>query len=370
MSEQPREDPPAIRRVLRRREFLAATGVAGLGLVAACGTGGSAPSGSAGGQAGSAPAAGGATAGPEVVKVRVGVIAGLAETVFQYLGQEQGFFRDEGIDVEFTEFQAGGPMIKALIAGELELAEGGFGPLPVAVAQGAEIKLIGASKPGLNFALYTKRNIDRLEDLYGKTVGIADPGSFVHQLMVGLLEDRGLDPTRVEYANIGSSPAIFRAVLAGKVDAGPSQVDWIPEARRSPDVKVLLSFDEYLPRYVRVMLMARDRDIQQRPDMLVRTLTAWARSSRYSIDHRDEWLALAAARTGRPQDELEFTYDYEIEHKIVAPNLGFDADQVRYVQEMNVKTGAQREVLPFDKVATLALQQQVVAKLGTYDWKA
>src|SRR5438874_366692 len=171
MSEQPREDPPAVRRALRRREFLAAAGVAGLGLVAACGPGGSAPSGSAGGQGGSGPAAGGG-ARPEVVKVRVGVIAGLAETIFQYLGQEQGFFRDEGIDVEFTEFQAGGPMIKALIAGELELAESGFGPMAVAVAQGADLKLIGASKPGLNFALYTKRNIDRLEDLYGKSVGI------------------------------------------------------------------------------------------------------------------------------------------------------------------------------------------------------
>src|SRR6476659_10834252 len=86
LSEQPREDPPAVRRALRRREFLAAAGVAGLGLMAGCGPGGSTPSGSAGGQAGSAPAAGGgATTRPEVVKVRVGVIAGLAETVYQYL---------------------------------------------------------------------------------------------------------------------------------------------------------------------------------------------------------------------------------------------------------------------------------------------
>ena len=37
---------------------------------------------------------------------------------------------------------------------------------------------------------------------------------------------------------------------------------------------------------------------------------------------------------------------------------------------MNIKAGSQREVLPFDRVATLALQQQVVAKLGTYEWKA
>jgi ABC-type nitrate/sulfonate/bicarbonate transport system substrate-binding protein len=286
------------------------------------------------------------------------------------MGQERGFFRDENIDIEFVEFQAGGPMLKALIAGELDLAESGFGPLPPAVAQGAEIKLVGAAKPGLNFALYTKRDINQLEDLYGKTVGIADPGSFVHLLMIALMEARGLNPDRLNYANIGSSPAIFRAVLAGKVDAGPSTIDWVPEARRAPDVKVLLYFHEYLPKYLRTMLMARNRDIQERPDVLVRAMAAWARSFRYSIDHRDEWVALAEAKTGRPREELEFTFDYEVEHKILAPNLGFDAEGVRFIQEMNIKAGSQREVLPFDRVATLALQEQVIAKIGPYDWKS
>ena len=371
MSEQPRSDTAALARSLRRREFLAAAGAAGLGLVAACGPNAGSPAGATGGQ-GSAPArgTGGAPAQQPVAKVRAGVIAGISENVFQYIGQERGFFRDEGIDIEFTEFQAGGPMLKALIAGELDLAESGFGPLPPAVAQGADIKLVGASKPGLNFALYTKQDVNRLEDLYGRAVGIADPGSFVHQLMVALLELRGVDENRVQFVNIGSSPAIFRAVLTGKVDAGPSTIDWVPESRRAPDVKVLLYFQEYLPRYVRVMLMARDRDIQQRSDVLVGTLTAWARSIRYAIDHRDEWIALAEAKTGRPRDELGFTFDYDIEHKIVAPNLAFDAEQVRYVQELNVKTGAQKEILPFDKVATLELQRQVVAKVGTYEWKS
>src|SRR5207237_914273 len=84
-------------------------------------------------------------------------------------------------------------------SGELDLAESGFGPMASAVAQGAELKLVGASKPGLNFALYTKPDVERIEDLVGRVVGIADPGSFVHQLMVALLEARGIDPTKVDY---------------------------------------------------------------------------------------------------------------------------------------------------------------------------
>ncbi len=345
----------------RRREFLAAAGAAGLGLLAGCARPGTAGP--------SAATSGPVVTTPSAVQVKAGVIAGLTENVFQLLDQQQGYFRDEGLDVEFTEFQAGGPMVKALIAGDVDVAEAGFGPVPISVAHGAAIKLIGATKPRLNFALYVRQDIERLEDLYGRSVGIAAPGSFLQQLMVALMDARGLDATQLNYVNIGSSPAVFRAVLAGKVDAGPSQIDWMPEASRSQDVKELLYFHEYLPHYFRTGLIARDGDIQDRADVLVRIMTAWARSIRYSIEHPDEWLALAESKTGRPQDELQFVIDWEIQHKIVAPNLTIDPDATRFVQEMNIKAGSQTDVLPFDRVATSALQQQVIDKLGAYEWK-
>jgi ABC-type nitrate/sulfonate/bicarbonate transport system substrate-binding protein len=345
----------------RRRELLAAAGVAGLGLLAGC---------SRPGAAGQSQSAGGpqiSTA--QVTPVKAGVIAGLTENVFQWLGEERGFFRDEGLDVEFVEFQAGGPMVKALIAGDLDVAEAGFGPVPISVAHGATIKLIGATKPRLNFAIYAREDVNRLEDLYDRTVGIAAPGSFLHQLMVALMDVRGLDAGRLNYVNIGSSPAVFRAVLAGKVDAGPSQIDWVPEANRSQDVKELLFVDEYLPHYFRTGLIARDGDIRDRADLLVGIMTAWARSIRHSVDHPDEWVALAESKTGRPRDELQFVIDWEIEHKIVAPNLTIDPEATRFVQEMNIKAGSQDEALPFERVATNALQQRVVEKLGSYQWK-
>ena len=120
MGNRARGDTPAWARPWRRRELLAAAGAAGLGLLAACGPkasgSGSAPSGSSG----SASQAGPAGTPQQVANVRAGVIAGLSENVFQYLGQERGFFRDEGIDVEFIEFQAGGPMLKALGALDAE----------------------------------------------------------------------------------------------------------------------------------------------------------------------------------------------------------------------------------------------------------
>ncbi|HLI27432.1 MAG TPA: ABC transporter substrate-binding protein [Chloroflexota bacterium] len=351
-----------------RRRFLALAGLAGAGWLAACGSPTS--GGSQGARSASPATSATAVPAPAPMRARAGVIAGLSENIFQYLGQERGFFRDEGLDIEFVEFQAGGPMLKALLANELDIAESGFAAMPLAVANGADLKFVGATKPGLNFALYTRREINRIEELVGKSVGIADPGSFLHQLMVALFDVQGIDDRDVQYVNIGSSPAVFRAVLAGKVDAGPSTIDWVPEARRSDNTKVLLYFAEYLPKYIRTGLMVRGSDIETKRDLLVRTMVAWARSIRYSLDHKDEWLALATSRTGRPRDELEFTYDYEKEHKIVEPNLTIDPDALRFAQEMNVRAGSQSEVLPFERVATTALQQAVMQRLGEYRWNA
>jgi ABC-type nitrate/sulfonate/bicarbonate transport system substrate-binding protein len=278
-----------------RRRFLAIAGLGATGWLAAC-----APRPSAGGpqgsESGASAGSGSAPSQQAPAHVRAGVIAGLSENIFQYLGQERGFFRDEGIDIEFIEFQAGGPMLKALLANELDIAESGFAAMPLAVVNGADLKFVGATKPGLNFALYTRPEINRVEDLIGKSVGIADPGSFLHQLMVALFDVQGIDDRDVQYVNIGSSPAVFRAVLAGKVDAGPSTIDWVPEARRSDNTKVLLYFNEYLPKYIRTGLMVRGSDIEAKRDVLVRTMIAWARSIRYSLEHKDEWLA--ARRTG------------------------------------------------------------------------
>jgi hypothetical protein len=43
---------------------------------------------------------------------------------------------------------------------------------------------------------------------------------------------------------------------------------------------------------------------------------------------------------------------------------------VAFMQDENLKSGAQDAVLPFDKVATLDLQRRVVADLGAYRWPA
>jgi ABC-type nitrate/sulfonate/bicarbonate transport system substrate-binding protein len=359
-------DDGAARRVTRRDTLKILGGTAAgvlAGGVVGCAAGGARPA------PGTAPS-GAPTAPPAPTKVRIGVTQGLSENMFFYLGQDAGMFEAQGIVPEFVELVDAGTITKALVAREVDFAENSPGPTLSASSKGAPLVLIGASKPKLNIALYVRPGITQVEDLYGKTIGTASPGSFLHSLVVAFFQARGLDLNRVSFANVGPSPVVFQAVTQGKVDAGAATVDFVPMAQRAGNPQILLYFHEYLPQFFRQGVIVHSEFLRTQPDVSLRLLKAWANSLRYSLDHRDDWIARTAQRYERPVDDVTWYFDWLYANRVVAADLEFDEGMVAFMQDENLKSGAQDAVLPFDKVATLDLQRRVVADLGAYRWPA
>jgi len=365
---------------LARRAFLRGSLLAaGSALAAACApttppAAGAAPA--AGGPA--APAASGPTAtaapaagaGQALPKARVGIIAGVLENAFLQLGVERGLFRDAGVDVEILEFQDGGTELRALLANEIDLMDGGPQAVFPAIEKGSAVRLIGASRPKLAFALYARREIEQPSDLYGKDVGIAGPGSFLHLLMLALAQEQGLDASRFNFVNVGSSPSVFRAVVAGKIAAGPAGVEFLPSLDSGPNVHSLLLFDDVVPSYIRVGLLARERDVAERPDLLTSLLVGWASANRYGIENKEPWIDFVMRKYERTRQDAEFNWNWESEHLVPDPNLELNERAVEYMQTLNLKVGSQTRILPFDQVATRAIQQRAIERLGRWERKS
>jgi ABC-type nitrate/sulfonate/bicarbonate transport system substrate-binding protein len=317
-----------------------------------------------------APAATAAPAAkPAMVKMKVGVIASLAEQAWIELGVQKGILRDEGVELEFSEYRDGGTQFKALMAGEIDLYEGGFGSLTPAIEKGADVRMLGGTKPGLAAALYTQRSIERLEDLYGKEVGTATPGSFLHLILVGLFQVKGLDIDKVQIVNIGVSTDVFKAVQVGKVPAGVSLVTFKPQADQDPNIKTFLIFDEQLPDYPRTGFAAQTKTIRERGDDLVRVGAAWMKSYRYGIEHVNEVIDLAVDKLQFPRPTMEFFFPWEIDNRTIAPNLEITDRQLTYMQELNMQGKIQESVLPVEKVFEGSIRDRVLAQIGRYDWK-
>jgi sulfonate transport system substrate-binding protein len=125
-----------------------------------------------------------------------------------------------GTTIEWTEFQAGPPMLEALNVGSIDIARTGDAPPVIAQAANAPLVYIGGSAPkNKSSALLVQENspIQSIADLRGKKVAFAK-GSSANYLVVKVLETSGLALDDVEPVFL--SPAEARSAFEqGSIDA-------------------------------------------------------------------------------------------------------------------------------------------------------
>ncbi len=344
------------RLMISRRNFLTYTGMAGMGAVAAaCAPAATTPA--------PAPAAKG---GVTPATVRVATIAAVLENANWMVGVDQGYFEEFGITYEVTGLASGNLVTSAVQAGEADFADAGAGTVLAAIEKGAGLRMIGTSRPGLNFVIYAQKEITSLKDLEGKQVGAASPGSFLQLLFLALFEKHGVDADKVEFVNIGASPNVFKAVVAGTVAAGPAAVTFLPTAERE-GLNALVNTWEELPDYVRVGFYATTGSISNKGDEIARAMAGYVKASRYVITpgSKDQWIKKAMDELGANQEQAEFAWNFQSNNPILAQNLEISATQTDYMQSLNIIAGSQTKILPFEEVADVSLQKRALELAGT-----
>lgn len=136
-----------------------------------------------------------------------------------YAAVDQGFFADEGLDVEILE--GGGSGLAATLVGNKN-NDFGFadaGVVAQSIGEGVPIVMVMGlyqRNPSVIMSLESA-GIAGPQDLVGKTVG-GTPGEAPLQLLSVYLESNGVDPNAVEVVNMDPS-AKTPALYNGRVDA-------------------------------------------------------------------------------------------------------------------------------------------------------
>lgn len=184
-----------------RRSLLQAAGfLAGAALLGGCGTGGR-------------------------DRVRIAFCSQLLCVVPYEVTASAGHFAEQDLDVELVYSQGGGAAMQALSAGAVEYAATSFDAFAQARAEGADVRRFASTGRLPLFALATSPEaadeITELEDLEGRTVGVAALGNADHSILLYLLSQAGIDPDSVSFATVGTNA--FDVLRIGDVDAGMVQ---------------------------------------------------------------------------------------------------------------------------------------------------
>ncbi|WP_432878626.1 ABC transporter substrate-binding protein [Kribbella sp. CA-245084] len=287
--------------------------------------------------------------------------------VLQQLMQTQNYFGAVDLTAKTQNVSDGSKLIASLLNGSNDITLlSGFGQVLPAIEKGAKLKVVSGSGLLLAHAVYAKSDsIKSPEDLVGKTIGTGPVGALLHQIMVAYLGKYSIKPEQVKFVNIGSSADVFKAISAGKVDAGPSLVDVYDEQDKY-GVHAVAELWKELPEYTYQGAYTSDTAISKRRDVLVKTLAAYAKLFRYisSPDSKDAYLkAYQKAVPSSDAKEAGSLWTFAQQPGAYAVDLTLDEKRLQYMQELNVSQGVQKKVLPYDQVADMSLAADAVKML-------
>jgi ABC-type nitrate/sulfonate/bicarbonate transport system substrate-binding protein len=257
------EEPMAHNGSIDRRAFMGAAGMAGL-------------------MAFAAPMRAGMALAGKLEPIKLNTLALSANTikVFDILLAEEGMLEEAGVQPTSLMVSDGTKVIAGLVSGAgLVCMQAGFAQMMPAIAKGAKLKVIAGAGLRPQTAIYSKRaDINSAEDLIGKTVGIGALGSLLHSLVVALMRKKGLDYTKVNFVNVGSASDVFKAIVAGKVDAGPGDLAFFDNPGKY-GLHVLKDGALWteIPEYVNQASVTTDAAIEQNGESVIRMLVAYRR---------------------------------------------------------------------------------------------
>jgi len=192
----------------------ALAGVLSVGLVACAGSGDSSPPDTAKGPG---------TDGPEVQSIMVGQIPADIYVPL-YLGVDQGYFADNGLDVALESLGNGPAGITQLISGERQVITTGTQTVVFAAQQGIALSLIAETVnqvPGsgtMTIEALADSGIHDAKDLVGKKVATLALNGYPTILANGALADLGVDYKKIEWVEVAPSE-LGAALERGTVDA-------------------------------------------------------------------------------------------------------------------------------------------------------
>ena len=307
-----------------------------------------------------ASAPGGAT------KIDIVMTQGVSGLTVHEIAVAEGYFKELAVEPNVLLVSDGAKCVAALLSGAAQLcAWSGFNQLTPAIERGAAIKILAGALNLPSLAMYTARpNIRTVSDLAGKTVGIGSLGSVLHQMTSVLLEKKGVDLKTVTFRNVGSNADIFKAVAAGTIDAGLSDVD-VMDHIADYGVHVLpdgLLWKE-IPEYTNQGTYASEAAIAANRQTLVKVLAAYARAYRRVSEptSRDAFVAARKKVTGQDDAAHAITqWNWIQANQPYAKDLILSDQQINTVQAINVRFDIQKTVLPMDKVADMSLAHEAL----------
>jgi NitT/TauT family transport system substrate-binding protein len=214
---------------------------------------------------------------------------------------------------------------QSILTGSVEVGAGDAISTLRAVEAGADLRIIGNAF--VHTSLVFVVNADKIKNFKDLertdvTLAVNSKGDFTHVMVVGPLQKRGIDLSKVNVITMGGSGARMRALLAGKVDGVPLHFDQASDVAKKGNYEVMIEpakeYDAFLGEVwiVSGKWLAKPENQRAATDLVKATITAFRKAN-----SDPKWYAAMYRKYGTKKN-MKVASDEEIE--VVRQALGKD----------------------------------------------
>ncbi len=309
----------------------------------------------------------------EAVKIRLSYVVPIANWA-SMLVEKKDLARNLGksYQLEITRFAGTPPMITALAAGELEIADLTYPTLPIAIQNAGmdDLRVIADEFQDGNAGFYSNEfmvladgPIKKIEDLKGRPVATNAAGSAVDIAMRAMLRRHGLEDKR-DYTIVEAPFPTMRAMLAEKkVDLVPAVLPFSldPELRKVGrtlfDTKDAVGVSQFS------MWVARKSFIDKNRAALTDMMEDSLRIVRWYLDpaNHKEAMEICARITRQPAERFGWVFTSKDNYR--DPNMMPDLTALQRNVDLTRDLGFIKASFDVSKFADLSIVQDAAKRL-------
>ncbi len=227
-----------------------------------------------------------------------------------YLGEEQGFFEAEGLDLTIESAVGGAAVVPSVISGDFQFGRGNVLSTMVAVDKGLDLRCItnaNSTAGDPDFGAVVVRGdspIRTIADLPGNTVSVNTLANIGDTTIRSVVEEAGGDPSGIEFVELPFSDAPA-ALETGQVDAAWILEPFLTEAVDAGGRVLSYNFSEFHPDLDISCVFASGALMEEDPELVAAFQRAMDRSLQYSQEHPDDVRRITGTYTEIAPDVLE-----------------------------------------------------------------
>jgi ABC-type nitrate/sulfonate/bicarbonate transport system substrate-binding protein len=261
----------------------------------------------------------------------------------------QKLFEKEGITAELTIYRGGAETFEALAAGAADVILDAPSLPAAGRRKGVMSKLVANGSTG-NFGwqlMVLAKSTLGVKDLDGKKVGITSAGSGSDLLALWTVQEKKINFTRVPVGGGGLVPNL----LAGNIDAAVVYSPLSFQIAKSGEARTILDYARDVPPNLTSGWIATDKFIQQKPEIVQKTLNALYGGLMFMRNNREAAIKLIAELYEMPADIAAAEYEntilkLEIDGSMSAPNT---TEALQMSLDM-AKLGGMKDLVPAGEI--------------------